>query len=49
MRLPHWNLALKDDRLVLRLSRELHLINAAEIMNAAEDLTIILGHLSSKE
>ncbi len=49
MRLPHWNLALRDDRLVLRLSRELHLINAAEIMNAAEDLTITLGHLSSKE
>lgn len=49
MRLPHWNLALREDRLVLRLSRELHLINAAEIMNAAEDLTVILHSFSSEE
>ena len=49
MGLPHWNLALRDDRLVLRLSRELHLINAAEIMNAVQDLTIILKQLASKD
>jgi S1-C subfamily serine protease len=49
MRLPHWNLALRDDQLVLRLSRELHLINAAEIMNAVQDLTIILRQLASKD
>lgn len=47
-RLPHWNFALKEDRLVLRFSRELALLDAIEILNALQDLTIILDNISSE-
>ena len=46
--LPHWNLALRDDQLVLRFSRKLNLLNAAEVLDAVSDLTDILNALSSK-
>lgn len=48
-RLPHWNFALKEDRLVLRFSRELELLDAIEILNALQDLTIILNNISSED
>lgn len=48
-RLPHWNFALKEDRLVLRFSRELELLDAIEILNALQDLTIILDRISSND
>jgi len=48
-RLPHWNFALKEDRLVLRFSRELGLLDAVEILNALQSLTVILNNISSKD
>ncbi len=43
LRLPHWNLALEEpNTLLLRFSRELQLMDAAEILNAVEDLSLIL-------
>jgi hypothetical protein len=48
-RLPHWNFALKEDRLVLRFSRELELLDAVEVVNALQDLTIVLDTISSED
>lgn len=48
-KLPHWNLALQDDRLVLRFSRELQLLDAVEILNALTDLHFILESLTAEE
>lgn len=48
-RLPHWNLALRDSHLMLRYSRELELLDAAEIVNAIEDLEVILKNVASSE
>jgi hypothetical protein len=49
MRLPHWNFALKDDRLVLRYSRELRLLDAVEILSAVQDLMLVLDAIASDE
>jgi hypothetical protein len=49
LRLPHWNFALKDDRLVLRYSRELRLLDAVEILSAVQDMTLVLDAITSDE
>jgi S1-C subfamily serine protease len=46
-RLPHWNFALKDGRLVLRYQRELSLLDAVEVLNAVQDLIIVLKGIAS--
>lgn len=48
-KLPHWHFALMNDRLVLRYSRQLELLDAVEILNAIEDLTLLLKRLASED
>lgn len=48
-KLPHWSFALLNDRLVLRFSRQLQLLDAVEILNALEDLTFVLDRLVSDD
>lgn len=47
--LPHWSFAIANDRLMLRFSRQLQLLDAVEVLNAVEDLTIVLNRLVSEE
>jgi serine protease Do len=45
--LPHWNFMLRERSVSLRYSRQLDLIDAREIFNVVEDLTIILNNLAT--
>ena len=48
-KLPHWNFALKREYLMLRYSRELELLDAAEVLNAMEDLKQIVDSIEVNE
>jgi len=45
--IPHWNFMLRERSVSLRYSRQLDLIDAREVYNVVEDLTIILNNLAT--